>query len=224
VLSEATGPAKKRLKDLTEYCRKGRLIPKDGIRDFHVAEFQGEARVRRLSASGNVEMPFVPANFSVWLGKRTPWVVVFDAGRRLAAAANAILGDAVSSDATAVKSVSLAKPVFAGLKRWAASRSEGAAGSILRATLQSVTSGRASFRQVVLRAESLESSPIFNDFFASAQTVSNMTFSTPKLTSASRSVCCKLSYWGSITLYTPEVLDSEIEELLAAVDESYSEL
>ncbi len=224
LLPSASAPERRRLEDFATYSRKERITPRTGTRGFSLFEFACEARVRRLTASGEVEMPFVPARFQVWLGKKIPWVVVFDAGRKLSAVANAMLGAAAADDTTSIKPVKLPKQVFEGLKDWTQSASSGQPGSISRVTLENVSSGKANFQQVVLRAAGLETSPIFRDFFGAALNVSNMTFVTPKLRAASRSINCKISYWGGITLYTADVLDAEIEELLGALDEQFAEL
>jgi hypothetical protein len=221
IAREAPKSERRHLEGLAAYCRKERLSQEEGSRDFLLFKFEAEVRAPRLTASGDTEMPYVPAEFRVWVGKKVPWVLTFDAGRRLSSVATSLLGYAISQRATSIRPVKFPKKVFEGVKDWALEGSVNGKGAISRVTLEGVESGRASFRQVVLRANGLESSPVFHDFFGSANAVSNMTFFTPKLRSASRRICCKLSSWGGITLYTPQTLDSEIEELVRAIDERF---
>lgn len=212
---------RRRLEGLTSFCRGERLTQLEGSRDFLLFEFKAEVEAPRLTASGQAEMPYVPAKFEVWVGRKAPWVLTFDAGRRLSSLATSLLGFALTESAASIRPVKLPKKVFEGIKDWATSGAVNGKGAISRVTLEGVQSGRASFKQIVLRADGLESSPVFHDFFEAANAVSNMTFFSPELKVTSRSICCKLSFWGGITLYSSQVLNSEIEELVRAIDDRF---
>jgi len=53
----------------------------------------------------------------------------------------------------------------------------------------------------------------------SASAIANLAFTTPPLSSTSRSLTCRINYWGGLTIYTPNLLDSEIAELIEIFEE-----
>jgi len=53
----------------------------------------------------------------------------------------------------------------------------------------------------------------------SASAIANLSFITPSLNSTKRSLSCRINYWGRLTIYTPNLLDSEIGELIEIFEE-----
>jgi hypothetical protein len=77
------------------------------------------------------------------------------------------------------------------------------------------------FKQVVLNSPQLEISKLFNRLLNSAQAIANLSFTTPPLKSTSRSLSCRINHWGCVTIYTPDLLDSELSELISIFEMLY---
>lgn len=212
-LEEAQGFAKPKIKALIELTRNEKIRLKEEKPDFYVMTFSCDFRTPRLLAAG-VSPPFVPVNFKIWLRKKTSWVIPFDAGRKLSGAAVALLSYATTGNPSSIENIRLEKEDFLRLKDWLLEDSHSIPGQIKRITMHDIEENSIKFKQIVLNSPQLEKSALFNHLLNSASAIANLTFATPPLKSSSRSITCKINYWGCITIYTPELLDSELSELI----------
>jgi len=70
------------------------------------------------------------------------------------------------------------------------------------------------YRRVSLSSDYLEESELFNSLLDSTLLVSSLGFWTPDLRSTGRSLSCRLSHWGGLVIYSRELLESELLELI----------
>ena len=213
-LEEAQGFAKPKIKALIELTKNEKIRFKEERPNLYVMTFSCEFRTRKLTAAGDVFPPFVPVNFKIWLRKKTSWVIPFDAGRKLSGAAIALLSYATTGNPSSIENIRLEKEDFLKLKGWLLADSHSIPGQIKRITIHDIEENSIKFKQIVLNSPRLEMSTLFNHLLNSASAVANLTFATPPLKSGSRSLTCKINYWGCITIYTPNLLDSELSELI----------
>lgn len=212
-LEEAQGFAKPRIKALIEIARNEKIRLKEERPDFYVMTFSCDFRTPKLLAAG-VSPPFVPVNFKIWLRKQTSWVIPFDAGRKLSGAAIALLSYTTTGNPSSIENIRLEKEDFLKLKNWLLEHNHSVPGQIKRITMHDIEENTIKFKQIVLNSPQLEKSALFNHLLNSASAIANLTFATPPLKSSSRSLTCKINYWGCVTIYTPELLDSELSELI----------
>lgn len=109
----------------------------------------------------------------------------------------------------------LEKNDFLKLKNWILSDE---AGQIKRITMHNIKRVEVKFKQVVLSSDQLESSSLFNDLLNDASAIANLSFVTPPLESTNRPLSCRVNYWGGLTIYTPNLLDSELSELIEVLE------
>jgi hypothetical protein len=153
----------------------------------------------------------------MWLRKDSSLVISFDAGRKLSSIGVTLLSYATTGDAKAISSAKIDMDAFQRLKKWTLSSAEG---HIKRIALSDVVSGKTRYKQVMLSSNQLESSALFDNLMESSSRVLSMSFTTPKLESTERSLNCRLTHWGGLTIFTPEILDSEMSELIEVMEKS----
>ncbi len=221
-LKGAKGDFRSRIEALMELSRAEKLSFVSTDKDNTVLSYSCKFRTRKPTAAGDLVPPFVPVEIDLWVNKKTPLVVTFDASRRLSTAATTVLSFAATGSPSAIRPVRIGKDMFIALEEWIISNQHRRPGQIIRATMQNVEAESMRFKQVVLRAAKLESSNIFNRFLESAKGISNLTFATPPLRGSTRSIRSKLNYWGGMTIYSPDVLPSEISELVGIVGKFYA--
>ncbi|MBT9168036.1 MAG: hypothetical protein DDT19_01381 [Syntrophomonadaceae bacterium] len=219
-LEEAQGFAKPRINALAGLARNEKIRLKEERPSLYVATFSCEFRTPKLIAAG-VSPPFVPVSFRIWLRKRTSWVISFDAGRKLSGAAITLLSYATTGNPSSIEGIRLEKGDFLKLKDWLLADGHSIPGQIKRITMHDIEEEPIKFKQIVLNSSRLEISTLFNHLLNSASAIANLTFSTPPLKSGSRSLTCKINYWGCITIYTPDLLDSEVSELIEIFEDLF---
>jgi len=212
-LAVAEGRKKKRIESLASMARKENLKLTGTTRKHQVLVAECEYRAPKLTAAG--APVFVPVSHKMWLGRSSGLVISFDAGRKLSSIGVTLLSFATTGTVSAISTEKLDKDAFMRVRDWALAKSDG---HMKRVTLADVVSGRTRFKQVVLSAGQLESSELFKDMMESSTRILNMTFTTPKLSASSRSLNCRLTNWGGLTVYSQDVLDSEMAELIDTLD------
>jgi len=207
-LEKATGFPKPKIKALTEIARNEKILLEEGRDEYHVFRVSCEFRVPKLLAAG--VSPFVPVNYKIWLRKESSTIVTFDAGRRLSAVGITLLAYAITGELSSIGHLKLDKSDFIKLKDWLLTNE----GQIRRVTLQKIEHQGMKFKQIVLSANQLENSDLFLQLLNSSQVITNMSFLTPPLNASNRPLSCRINYWGGLTIYTPNLMDSEISELI----------
>ena len=207
---KAVGFPKPKMKALAEIARNEKISLQEEREDYYVFDVLCEFRVPKLLAAG--VSPFVPVNYKIWLRRESSTIIVFDAGRKLAGVGIALLAYATTGDLSSIGYLKLNKPDFIRLKDWLLSNDP--QGQIRRITLQNVEYQGIKFKQIVLSANQLENSNLFSELLNSTQVITNMSFITPPLSASNRTLSCRINYWGGLTIYTPNLLDSEILELI----------
>jgi len=210
---EASGFARKRIEAFMTLVQNEKISLEEETQTQYVATFSCEFRAPKLIVAGNPP-PFVPVSFRVWLRKGNPFVISFDAGRKSSGASMALLSYATTGDPSLIEHIKLTKEGFLKLKDWALANSRPIPGGIRGITMHDIEEGTIKFKQIVLNSPQLEDSPLFNRLLDSASAIANLSFITPPLNSANRPLSCRINYWGGITIYTPNLLDSEIGELI----------
>lgn len=213
-LQVAHGFSRKKIEALKELTRNERISLKEETKSHYIAAFSCKFRVPKLIATG-LSPPFVPVNFNIWLRKKSSWVVSFDAGRKLSGAAITLLSHATIGNPSSIESIRLEKEDFLGLKDWVLAESHTVPGQIKRITMHDIVENSVKFKQIVLNSPGLEISKLFNRLLNSASAIANLSFTTPPLKSTSRSLSCRINHWGCVTIYTPNLLDSELSELIS---------
>lgn len=209
-LEKAEGFPKPKMKALTEIARNEKISLEEERKEHYIFGVSCEFRVPKLLAAG--VSPFVPVNYTIWLRKENSTVVTFDAGRKLSGVGIALLAYATTGDLSSIEYLKLNKSDFIKLKDWLLTNEP--QGQIRRVTLQNVEHRDMKFKQIVLSANQLENSDLFLHLLASSQVITNMSFITPPLSASDRSLNCRINYWGGLTIYTPNLLDSELSELI----------
>lgn len=212
-LQEAHSFSRKKIEALMKLTKNERISLKEEMQSYYIATFSCEFRVPKLIAAG-VSPPFVPVNFKIWLRKKSSWVIPFDAGRKLSGATITLLSHATTGNPSSIEPIKLEKEDFLNLKDWLLADSHSVTGQIKRITMLDVIENSVKFKQIVLNSPRLETSKLFNRLLNSASGISNMSFTTPLLKSSSRPLSCRINHWGCLTIYTPDLLDSEISELI----------
>ena len=209
----AKGFTKKRIEALIELAKSEKLLIEEETQKHHEFTISCEFKVPKLLASGI--SPFVPVNFKIWLRKDSSVVVTFDAGRRLSGVGTTLLSYATTGDPSSIKHIRLEKDAFLRLKDWILSDEEG---QIKRITMHNIEKDEVKFKQIVLSSNQLESSSLFNDLLDKTSAIANLSFTTPLLETTSRPLSCRVNYWGGLTIYTPNLLDSELSELIEVLE------
>lgn len=212
-LETASGFTRRRVEALMKLVRNEELSLEEETRSHYVITYSCEFRAPKLIAAGGPP-PFVPVSFKIWLRKNNPFVISFDAGRKLSGSAIALLSHITTGNPSSIEHIKLEKENFLKLKDWILADSHVARGEIKHVSMRDVEGDTIKFKQIVLNAPQLQDSPLFNQFLDSASVISSLSFTTPPLDSTSRSLSCRINYWGSLTMYTPGLLDSEIAELV----------
>lgn len=212
-----SGFAKRRIDGLMKLVRNEELSLIEETNSHYIVNYSCEFRTPKLTAAGSPP-PFVPVSFRTWLRKNSPFVISFDAGRKLSDGAMALLSYTTTASPSSIEHVKLEKENFLGLKEWILPGSYGNTGEIKHISMRDVEGDKVKFKQIVLNAPQLQDSPLFNQFLNSASAVASLSFATPPLDSTSRSLSCRINYWGSLTIYSPDLLDSEIAELVRALE------
>jgi hypothetical protein len=212
-MTVAQSRQRKRIESLVAMSRKESLSMASTTRKNHVFVSECEYRAPKLLAAGS--SVFVPVSHKIWLRKSGSLVVSFDAGRKLSSIGVTLLSYATTGSVSAISKEQLDKNAFMRIKEWALSAADG---HIKRITLSNVMSDKIRFKQIVLSSSQLESSELFDDLVESSSRVLNMSFTTPKLDASSRSLNCRLTHWGGLTIYTPDILDSEMSELIDVME------
>ena len=216
-LETASGFGRRRIEALMNLVKSEELSLEEETSTHYVTAYSCEFRAPKLTAAGDPP-PFVPVHFRIWLRKDSPFVVSFDAGRKLSDGAVALLAYATAGNPSSIEHVKLEKESFLRLKKWILPGSFAASGEIKHISMRDVERDGVRFTQVVLNAPQLQDSPLFNQCLDSAAAIASLSFAAPPLESTSRSLSCRINYWGSLTIYSPGLLDSEMAELIQALE------
>jgi hypothetical protein len=221
-LQKAEGFTRRTIESFKELSKNEKLSLEKNTKSHYVANLSCEFRAQKFIAAGEIIPPFIPVNFDIWLRKKSSWVISFDAGRKLSGVAIALLSYATTGNPSSIKHIKLEKGDFLQLKNQLLSEDHEISGQIKRITMHNTKYDSVKFKQIVLSAPQLEESKLFNRLTDSALGISNLSFTTPPIKSTSRSLNCKINRWGGIAIYTPNLLDSEISELITILEGLYA--
>lgn len=220
-LQKAEGFTKRTIESFNELSKNEKLSLAKDKKSHYVANLSCEFRAQKFMAAGEIIPPFIPVNFNIWLRKKSSWVISFDAGRKLSGVGIALLSYATTGNPSSIEHIKSEKEDFLKLKNWLLSPSHSIPGQIKRITLHDTEHDSIRFKQIVLNAPQLDRSKLFNRLTDSASAILNLSFITPPIKSTSRSLNCKINHWGGITIYTPNLLDSELSELITVLEGLY---
>jgi len=217
-LQEASGFARKRIEAFTNLVKNESISLEEETQSHYIVTSSCEFRTPRLIAAGDLP-PFVHVSFRIWLRKESQFAISFDAGRKLSEVAMAVLSYATTGDPSSIEHIKLSKEDFLKLKGRILADNHSIPGGIRSITMHDIEEGAVKFKQIVLNSPQLKDSPLFNRLLDSASAIANLSFITPPLNSTNRSLSCRINYWGGLTIYTPNLLDSEIGELIGICEE-----
>jgi len=200
---------KKRLEDLSKIAKNESLSFDKKGEDYYQLISSCEFIAPRLTASGTT--PFIRVNHKLWLCPEERSAISFDAGRKLSEVGIALLSYGVNKNPTEYNGVKILKEGFINLKEWILKDGEG---QIRQINLKNISKDGVIYKQVQLSAGNLEESNIFIELLEEAHSVSSMSFLSPKLQSTERSISCRINNWGCVSIFTPNMLDIEIMELI----------
>lgn len=215
-LHQASGFMKRRAEAFVSLVKNERISLEKETKTHYLISFSGEFRAPKLIAAG--EAPFVPINFKIWVRKKSGFVISFDAGRKLSGPAIALLSYITTEDPSSIEQVRLEKEDFLRLKDWILADTHSIPGEIKRIAMRDVSESGVKFKQIILSSSKLENSPLFKRLSNSASAITNLSFTTPQLSATSRSLSCRVNYWGGLTIYTRNLLDSEISKLIGTFE------
>jgi hypothetical protein len=205
--------AQERVKRHFEGSRDCKLRYKKDSGSHYVVNFSCEFRGLKYVASGDrYTPPFIPVSFDMWIRAKSSWVILFDANRKLSRPAIALLSCATTGNPFAIRRVTWEKKDFMNLNRWLLSKRHKTPGRIERINLRK-TDG---FTQVVLKAKQLEKLKLFEKLTSSASMISDLSFTTPPLETAS-GLRCRMNHLGGIAV-SSYGSDSELCELFTVIE------
>jgi len=218
-LEEAKGLIKPRLRALVQIAHEEKIELTDETDEYYQFQVYCEFRSRRLLATSVT--PFVPVSFRIWLRKKTPIVVVFNAGRKLASVGITLLAYATTGNPAAIESLKLDKSAFLRLISWLKENAPDS--QIKRITIKKIHYRGVLLRELTLNAEHLEETQLFSEIIGSIRqeiesVITSLSFLTPPLEVSRRRLSCRLNYWGCLTIYTADVSDLELLELIKTLE------
>jgi len=158
-------------------------------------------RILCTKAFNSGSFTFCSVNYKIWLRKENLTVVTFDAGRRLSGVGIILLAYATAGDPSSIEHLKLDKSDFIELKNWLLTND----GQIRRITFQKIEHQDMKFKQIVLSAHQLEKFDLFLQLLNSSQVITNMSFLTSPLNVSNRPLCCRINYWGGLTIYILQI-------------------
>ena len=171
-----------------------------------------------LVAARQQMLPRIPVEVAVWVRRTSPWVMVFDAGRRLASTATLLVGWAGIGDATAIRPFYTGPRRFAALEAWIWNEEHPKPGYLTRAVLYGARAGATEYEQVLLSAPYLESKELYRELRGTAQGVGYLTFVCPLFRGARRQLTCRLYRRGCLTVYGKDQTWTDVDLLLCELE------
>ena len=156
--------------------------------------------------------PFVPIAYDIALRNLSNYVISYDIGRTISRIGTTLIGFALCDNPGAVNPVSLDKNDFLTVINWVTQSS--LVGQVKSVSMKDTRYQNSQYRRVSLSSDYLEKSDLFNSLLDSTLFVSSLGFVTPDLQSTGRSLSCRLSHWGGLVIYSRELLESELLELI----------
>lgn len=207
---------KKQVEALKKYVRNESITLSNETSDYYELEVSLEMQARRVPA--NIKPPYVPIRYKLWIRKESPYVITFGVGRRQSKVGILMLSYATTSRLDGVDRIVLYKEDFLRLIKWILDNN----GHIRRITLDRIKEkGDVELKQLVLSAERLEDSELFEMGLRESSVIKNLAFLSPPLESSGRNIYCRLSYWGSLTVYTKDLKDFEFLELIRIFEDIF---
>lgn len=184
--------------------------------DEYIFKSSCDFKTPKLLASGMT--PFVPTSHQIWVRKANSTVIAFDAGRKLAQVGLSLIGLAMDNAPSSITPIRIEKEKFLKFKDWLFSNEQ--QGEINRMTLGDIEYENLIFKQISLSAPQLCDSRIFKDLLNAATVIKDMSFKTPPLSSSERPISGRITNWGSVTLYTPDLLNVELKEIISILEKN----
>jgi len=200
---------KRRISSLIKLAKNEEIALSDKIGDAIVFNANCEFKARKLIASGT--SPFVSTSHKVWLREKFGTIISFDAGKKLAAVGNIMISIALFGTPTAINSLKIKKENFHSFVDWLLKSNRG---EINRINLRDLEYGGTKFKQIILSGSQLHNSDLFHELFGSANLIKDIGFKSPELRSSKRVISCRITNWGGIVFYTPNMFDVEINEMI----------
>lgn len=199
---------KAKINALNQIANKEKVNLLKDTKEHYVIETSCDFKTRKLLAAG--DSPFISVKYPIWVRKDNPYVITFDAGRKLSNIGIALVSYATTRNPSYIQNLKIDKDTFLKLKDYVLEDD----GEISRITLKNVNYNNDRFKQIILSGSQLENSNLFNKLSSSAENIDNISFLTPILKGSGRPLRCKINHWGGLTIYTPDLLEAELSALI----------
>jgi hypothetical protein len=212
--------SKPRIEALLGISKNEKMFSFEECEQYYSVHLSCEFKAPKLLAANGA--PYVPVNYPIWISKKDQWCLTQDAGRKLSSVGITLVSYSITSDPLAIAPLLLSKTGFQSIIENVARPDDG--GQIRRISVENAVVDETEFKQITLGSSQLQDSSLFKEILRSAAWISTMTFVTPPLTSSDREIVCRLNDWGGVTLYTPNMLESEILEVTHSIYSSLSQI
>jgi len=160
--------------------------------------------------------PFVPITHDIVLRNKSNYVISYNIGRKISRISTTLIGFALCDNPGTVNPISLDKNDFLNVINWITQSP--LEGQIKSVSVKDTRYQNSQYRHASLSSNYLEESQLFNDLLDSTPFVASLGFETPEIRSTGRSLSCRLSHWGGLVIYSRELLDVEILELIHEIE------
>jgi len=205
--------SKPKIEALLEISQNEELFDFEENDNYYSVRLACDFKAPKLLAANGA--PYVPVNYPIWIGKNEPWCITQDAGRKLSSVGIALVSYTITSDPLAYMLMRATKVAFQSVIDKVVNPDDG--GQIKRISCENVVVDGTEYKQIILGANQLQDSSLFSKVLSSSAWISSMTFVSPPLVSSDREVVCRLNDWGGLTVYSPDVLDSEVLEVVQSI-------
>ena len=164
----------------------------------------------------------IPVAHYLWLRRKSPLLVFMDIIKRgLSKVLIEALSYAIYGRPDIIQPLSLKFEDFESIEAWIRGE-EGSKGFIKRAVFGDTIVEESHLEEVSVKRTPLESQPIFKNVKENSRRWISLTFVTPMMEEVGTRITCKISYNGSMVIYTPlhdlttlDVFLSKLESILA---------
>ncbi len=221
-LEAASGTFRRRLEGLRTVVRKEKIWLEREDPVFIVYSCSAEIRAPRVMALGDEPTPFIRVSFPIWLMRKWPLVLIFDAGRKLSFTAACMTSMRLYGAPSLIEPVRLTRDDFLMVVDGLKSDQFSQQGAVQRITFRNAEINGQSFEQVTLRGESLEETEWFRSLRDSSEHITDLAFLSPLFPGTGRRLSCRITRLASLTFYSSGVADFEIERLAEFLEPSLS--
>lgn len=218
VIQNAKGATRLRAQSLADLIRQESLSPPRSGPHRLETILRCMYPAGHLVAAGPQMPPHVPVEVTIWMRRTSRWVVVFDAGRRLAWTAALLIAWATVGDPGVIQPVRIGSHRFEALETWLQDEDHPIPGHLTRAVLYGAHVGNTEYEQTLLSAPHLEVTDLYKKLRQTAKAIGYLTFVSPLFDGARRQLTCRLYRGGYLTVYGKNQTMTDVDLLLRELE------